>query len=299
MNHAATASAFLDDVLVARLDERGAQFLREALVELSAGPSSARFGELLSAASRHARRRPLDLSDAELGRGRSIARDLDPERWTLLDALRVRLVLAHGGLAGEAGARAIEDAFRFADEGETIALLRAVPLVPAPERFLRRVTEGCRSNMRSVFEAAATDSPFPRAAFDDVAWRQALLKSLFVGAPLCRVRGVDERLDAETARMALDYADERRSAGRPVPPELWLLLGATLDERALASLELELDSPRACARAAAVLALVRGGRTDLAAARVAAETDELAVRVGRAALDGRTGAEAYAVLAGG
>src|SRR5690606_23174701 len=171
------------------------------------------------------------------------------ERGTLLDAWRARLVLAHGGLDGDEGRAALEDAFRYADEGETVALLRAVPLVPGPERFLWRVTEGCRSNMRSVFEAAATDSPFPRAAFDDVAWRQALLKSLFVGAPLHRIRGVDARLDGEIARMALDYADERRSAGRPVPPELWVLLGEHLDARALASLEVELRSERPPARA--------------------------------------------------
>jgi hypothetical protein len=40
------------------------------------------------------------------------------------------------------------------------------------------------------------------------------------------VHGLDERLSGELARMALDLADERRSAGRPVNPLLWLCLGA-------------------------------------------------------------------------
>ena len=52
-----------------------------------------------------------------------------------------------------------------------------------------------------------------------------LLKALFVGAPLWRVYGLDKRIDAELARMALDLADERCSAHREVQPELWLCLG--------------------------------------------------------------------------
>ncbi|QDU84744.1 hypothetical protein Pla163_18580 [Planctomycetes bacterium Pla163] len=298
-DRAARFAAFCDRVLSERLDAPGLEFLAREL-ERSAVASTddaARFGVRLGLASRHARRRPLDLSDAEHDLGRSIVQGLDPEAWTLLDVLRVRLVLALPDLAGERTAGLLEEAFRYGDEGETCALLRSVPVLPAPERFLWRVTEGCRSNMRSVFEAAATDTPFCVQHFDDVAWRQALLKSLFIGAPLWRVFGVDERLDAETQRMALDYADERRSAGRSVPPELWMLLaGAELDERALHSVEAEVTVGPGPARAGAYLALARGGRTGILRAHVEHETNELSAAVGRAALAGRHDSRAFASL---
>lgn len=296
---AARFAAFCDRALAERLDVAGQAFLAQALKESAASGDDAasRFGVRLGLASRHARRRPLDLGDAEHDAGRSIVPGLDPEAWTLLDLLRVRLVLALPDLASERTASILEEAFRYGDEGETCALLRSLALLPGPERFVWRAAEGCRSNMRSVFEAAATDTSFPAAHFDDVAWRQALLKSLFIGAPLWRVVGVDERLDAETQRMALDYADERRSAGRSVPPELWMLLaGAELDERALHSVEAEVTVGPGPARAGAYLALARGGRTGILRAHVELETNDLAAAVGRTALAGHRDSRAFGTL---
>jgi len=290
------ATDFLDRVLAPRLDERGRAFTAKAVDELGVGVSSTRFGELLALASRHATRAAIAWRGDELVRGRAIATDLDPERWTLLDALRVRLILGLFGLAGPSGEETLLAAFKYADEGETCALLRALSLVPAPQRFLWRATEGCRSNMRSVFEAAATDSPLPVRAFDDVAWRQVIVKALFVGAPLSRIRGVDTRLDAETARMALDYADERRSAGRTVPPTTWLLLGSTLDARAVHSLEAEIVAGPESGRAGAYLGLARGRRADLLDAHLAGESSTLALDIGRAALTGRHDQTAFARL---
>lgn len=290
------ATDFLDRVLASRLDERARAFAAKSTDELGVGVSSTRFGELLALASRHAGRVAIEWSADELERGRAVATDLDPERWTLLDALRVRLVLALFGLAGPSGEEALLAAFKYADEGETCALLRALPLVPAPQRFLWRATEGCRSNMRSVFEAAATDSPLPVRLFDDIAWRQAVVKALFVGAPLSRIKGLDTRLDAETARMALDYADERRSAGRTVPPTTWLLLGRVLDARAVHSLEAEIAAGPENGRAGAYLGLARGRRADLLDAHLSSETGTLALEVGRAALGGRHDQTAFARL---
>ena len=57
--------------------------------------------------------------------------------------------------------------------------------------------------MLTVFEANACDTPYPATHLDDLAWRQLVIKALFVGAPLWRVYGLDKRLDAELARMAM------------------------------------------------------------------------------------------------
>jgi hypothetical protein len=117
-----------------------------------------------------------------------------------------------------------------------------------------------------------------------------------VGAPLWRVWGLDGRRDEELARMALDYADERRSAGRPVPPELWLCLEPHAGERALASLERELaEGPRE-GRAAAALALARVGRLERLAALAAQEDDPWVRAIMARAQEGESGQAAFAAM---
>ena len=59
------------------------------------------------------------------------------------------------------------------------------------------------------------------ARLDPAAWRQAVLKCLFVGVPLRLVAGLDrpDRSDDELRRMVAEYAAERRAAGREVPAD--------------------------------------------------------------------------------
>lgn len=233
------ANQLLDAMLARRLDAEGRGWLERALEELARGVDRERFGALLSLASRHARRGPLAPEHAERAALQYAAEGLDCERWTVLEALRVRLAVAHRDRGSQAFVDALEHAFRFADEGELCALYRSLALHPAPERFAWRGGEGCRSNMRSVFEAAACDTPFPARCFDEVAFRQAVLKAIFVGAPVERIQGLARRRDDELARMALDLADERRSAGRPVPAGLWHAVDRFGGARAIESLERE------------------------------------------------------------
>jgi len=257
------AAALLDELLRRRLNEAGVAFLDGALAKLAAGVDSTGFGVQLSAASRHARGPLFDADgDASLERLEALSDLWTPRYWTLLDALRVRLILGRGDLAELEAEQALEEAFRYADEGELCALLRALPLLPGRERFAWRATEGCRTNMVTVFCAVVCDSPLPVGTFDDVAWKQALLKCLFVGAPMWRVRGIDQRLDGDLTRMALDYVDERRSAHRVVPRELWILLGSDPGERGLASLEVECQVEDPLARSAVYLALARAGQAE-------------------------------------
>ncbi|MCB9915402.1 MAG: EboA domain-containing protein [Planctomycetes bacterium] len=171
----------------------------------------------------------------------------DPLRWSVLDALRVSLVLARPDLDAPGGPAAVLEVFRLGDVGEQCALARSLQFLPRAEDYVWQAGECCRSNMTEVFTAMACDNAFPVRWFDDVAWRALVVKAIFVGAPLASVYGLDERLSEDLARMALDLADERRSAGREVQPTLWLCLGHFGGERALASLERELAGgpPRA------------------------------------------------------
>lgn len=280
------AAAYLTDVLERRLDPRASDWLGGRRAEVAAGLEGARFAGVISVASRYLPRGPLHPDAPELARAAEGVPGWNPERWSILEAGRVALVLARPDLALETFTRDLEDVFRHADEGELRALYRCLCLLPDGARFAWRAREGCRTNIRPVFEAVACDTPYPATHFDDVAWNQLVIKAVFIGAPLWRVRGLDERLSPELARMALDLADERRSAGRAVQPELWLCLGAHGGARALASIEREIEGSDTLGRRAAAVALVRAERSDRLAALAAAERDPALAEALRAALEG-------------
>ena len=291
-----SSRAVLGALVGARLDERSASWFAKAVQEIAGGADAGRFCALLSQASRFAPRGELAPTQAECAAAAAALEGWDLKRWTTLEAVRAALCLERPDLDGPAGARALEEAFRFADAGEACALYRVLAHLPAPERFVARAGEGARSNMRSVFEAACLDTPFPVRYFDDVAWRQAAIKSIFVEAPLWRMFGLDSRLDEELARMALDLADERRSAGRAVHPDLWLCLGTHAGARGLASLEHELAHGDVAGRAAACLALGRAGASARLAEHAASETDAFVQAKIRAASEGRCDQRAFADL---
>lgn len=287
---------FLHGAIASRLEPRGRDWLEATAAEIAAGVANARFASLLSLASRHAGRGPLAPDPGELARAAELLEGWNPERWSRLDALRVRLVLARSDLAEPSAELAVEEAFRYADEGELCALYRALPLLPEPARFAWRAGEGCRTNMQTVFEAVACDNPYPAWHFDDVAWRQAVVKCLFIGSPLWRIWGLDGRLSPELARMALDLADERRSAHRPVQHELWLALGPHGGQRGTESIERELAGSHTLGRRAAAYALARAGELARLEEHAAREGDPEVAAAMRDALSGNTGQAVFRSL---
>lgn len=288
-----TPADLLRQALDARLSEDARRALDAATREIQGGVPSTRFGTLFSGLSRSVKARPLDPADELVDRGLELLPDWSIERWNTLEAARVTLVLAMPELAGDRAAEALEDAFVFADEGETCALAKALPLLPEPGRFVWRAGECCRSNMVSVFESAACDSPYAVTYFDDVAWRQAVIKAVFVGAPMWRIRGLDRRLDDVLAQMALDLVEERRSAGRPIPIDLWLCLGEHGGDRALPALEAELPNSGPSQRGAVGLALARRGDSDRVAALAGAESDPGVAPILSDAATGTCGQDVY------
>ena len=246
-----------EEALRSRLSEGARAWFDNSALELRAGVDADRFCALFSSASRHARSISAELSPAELAAAGELVPGWNPERWSLRVLLRASLLLSLRGLEEEAGTRIVEEAFRYADEGEACALYASLCLLPDAGRFRERSEEGCRTNMLSVYEANVCDTPYPSTNFDDVAWIQCLIKSVFVGAPLWRVAGLDERLSPELARMALDLVEERASAGRPIQPDLWLCLGTHEDERVARYLTRELAHGSPAGRAAAGYALAR------------------------------------------
>lgn len=279
-----------------RLTAESRDWFAARVAEIGAGVSHDHFARLISLASRFAPRGALAPTSEELSAAEAVLPGWNPERWSALDAARVALVLARTDLARPEGLEALEEAFRYADDRELCALYRSLALLPDGARVARRAAEGCRTNIVPVFEAVACDNPYPVTHFDDVAWRQLCIKAVFMDAPLWRVHGLDRRLSPELARMALDLADERRSAGRPVQHELWLCLGGYGGARGIESLEREMASENTLGRRAAAIALARAGATERL--REVAEGDpDPAVRASaQRALEGACDSQAFRAL---
>jgi len=201
-----------------QLSEPAHEYLYKSAEEICAGTSSQRFSALFSMASRYAKRTPV--------LNPKIINGVSPALWNQLELLRVALLLSRRDLSDDHFQADFEALFRFADEGESCALYRAISLLPDPARFVWRAGEGCRSNMLPIFNTVALDSPFPAKYFDDTAWNQLVMKAVFVETQIDRIQGLDHRLSPELTRMALDFAAERKSAGRTLISGFWLIPGA-------------------------------------------------------------------------
>lgn len=134
----------------------------------------------------------------------------------LLSASMLRLPeSAHVGL--------IKRAFQTGDNDERCVVLRLLPVLPAPERFVMLAVEACRTNVLDVFQALACDNPYPAAYFAEESFNQLVMKALFMGSPLARLQKMETRINPELVRMVRDYAAERRAAHRPIPPDCRLI----------------------------------------------------------------------------
>lgn len=177
----------------------------------------------------------------------------DPTGLSVDQAARLALVLT-ANHRGEAFFAAFHELWRTADVGEQVTFYKGLPLYPAPERFVWRATDGCRTSIRAVFEAIAHRNPYASERFDEVAWNQMCLKALFAGATLHPIVGLDARHNAALARMMADYAFERWAARRPVSWELWRCVGPHPDARALEALARAVHDPEPLTSRAAGLA---------------------------------------------
>lgn len=120
----------------------------------------------------------------------------------------------------------VEECYRHGELRERRAILRALPLLPAPERFVALAVDACRTHVEPVFEAICCDNPYPAACFPDASFFQMVLKALFIGVPLERVIGLGARTTPELVRMVRGYESERRAAGRVVPADIERFFGA-------------------------------------------------------------------------
>lgn len=271
------ARALLRDGLSRRLEGAALAWLASQQARFGSGLDDAALAIAFGLVPRRLGQGLLAPSAEELAAANRCIEGWTPDDWSLADAGRILLL---SGLPG----RDPDFAPRFralcqtADVAEAIALYRGLPLYPEPAALEPQVGEGLRTNMRSVFEAIAHRNPYPRRYFDTHRWNHMVLKALFVGSRLAPIQGLDERANEELARIMLDFAHERRAAGRPVPFEIWRCVGPFASGEALGDLERVLDTGDAVERRAAALAL--SASPDPVAAALLKRAPEIAAEIG-------------------
>lgn len=193
------------------LDPAARERLAELLAEVESDPR--RISVLFPAVGRRVVRGPSNPSDPD---GLRSPRLEDEARAALLVTAAARLERA--ALVEEVG-----QLYRYGDADEKRAVLRALPALDLGDAGLPLVADALRTN--DVRLVAAALGPYAAQHLDAAAWRQGVLKCLFVGVPLDAVADLDARTDEELARMVADYGNERVAAGRSVPSDAWRILG--------------------------------------------------------------------------
>jgi hypothetical protein len=248
------ARGLLRSWLERQLDASRIAWLDAQRAAVGGDASDAALDIALGLAPRKLGKAALELKDEDLAAARAAVAGWDPRGWNVTDAARALLLVSRAG-----GAKPFAERFRrlceTADVAELVGLYRGLPLYPEPASLEAQVGEGLRSNMRVVFEAIAHRNPYPRVHFSQHRWNHMVLKALFIGSPLEPVQGLDERANAELARIMLDFAHERWAAGRPVPFEIWRCVGPFAEGDALDDLARVLERGEPVEKRAAALAL--------------------------------------------
>jgi hypothetical protein len=149
---------------------------------------------------------------------RGVGVDWPLDAWAVDDVVRAAwLILASGSAGGDA---LVDRRWRTGDTRQRTALLRALPVVPEPTRWLRLAIGARHGAVRAVFEALACDNPYPATYFHDVHFEDMVLAALDAGLPLGRIVGLGRRVTTRLSTTAMRFAAALRASGRRPPADL-------------------------------------------------------------------------------
>lgn len=146
--------------------------------------------------------------------GRRYGREPLTDGWTTDEAARALLLAA-------VQPEEMHEIYRYGDTAEKLAILKALPLLPIGDSGVPLLEDALRTNDTRLVAAAL--GPYSDR-LSRQAWRQAVLKCVFMGVPLSGVHRLHERADAQLGSMLRAFAQEREAAGRDVPPDALALI---------------------------------------------------------------------------
>ena len=201
--------------------EAAAALATESTVDAATPYDPVRFEIAFAAAGRRFGTAPVG-GDASIADDRGLSWSIGS--WGRDEAGRAFLLLgASARMPAPTRVAWLDGCYRAGALRERTAVVRTLPLLPDPGRFLAIALDACRTSTQPLFEAIACENPYPAAHFSDPSFAQLAMKAVFTGVALARILGLVSRRTPELARMAHDYAAERRAAGRAVAPDLALL----------------------------------------------------------------------------
>jgi hypothetical protein len=215
------------------------------------------------------------------------------DAWSADDAARAALLLALATGRPDDLVATVEDLWATGDGREKAAIIRSLVLLPEPRRFVSIALDCGRTHDMTLFQALASGNAFPALHYSEREFNAFAMKAVFVGVPASEILGLSTRLNAELSRMAIDYVDERESAGRSVPSSIWDLVGPQPPEGSVGRLIGYLNNSVSEHRVGSARALVRIGDArarSFLLERAAVESDPGVADVLRQAADELAGA---------
>jgi hypothetical protein len=176
-----------------------------------------RLGIALGLCPRRLGRADLALSDDDVVAAQTLRPSWRPDTWSADEAARIVLVLSTWRDDEAAFAALVDRVCGTADLGELVACFKGFAVFPAAERLCVRAREAIRSSVQPVFEAIASDNPYPADYLEDPAYNQMVVKCIFTGVPIEKIVALDQRRNAALLSMLRDLVSERHAAGRAVP----------------------------------------------------------------------------------
>ncbi|NVZ65079.1 EboA domain-containing protein [Pseudomonas gingeri] len=148
------------------------------------------------------------------GPGQHIAGNSAWPHTQLAHVLLLALALEHQAAADRLPL--LEQLFRWADDQEKIALLKALDWLDSQGACLGLALQAGRTNNSQVFAAIALNNPYPARHYDERGFYQLILKALGMSLDVRRTEGLAQRRSHTLNQLALDLLEEQLAADRAV-----------------------------------------------------------------------------------
>lgn len=210
-------------------DDEQFSWLNESIASLVKQPENM-LDELVSDIARARRRVGRQILGEHLTHLETSIGDLPVAHWKVGDAARVVLLLSALEINNVPDSL-VNSVFKLGSDAEQAAIVSGLSLYADDDRYLNISLEAGRTNSLELFQAVTNNTPYPAQYYDQQAFNQLVLKSLFVGVNIFNIQNLNMRINEELSRMCEDYYDERVAADRSVPADIWLALAPYASSR--------------------------------------------------------------------